>query len=70
MNKSTFADKSNRDARARELVGLGHRVKRYSVRNQLLHPMYVDDRPSGDTGFGNTVYRTHWPVLYMVDILD
>lgn len=63
-----FADKTNRDARARELKADGVKVTKSSIRNQLIHPMYVEDRKAGltaeDCGFGNTIYKTHFAVLY------
>ena len=46
--------------------------KRSSIRNQLLHPQYVEDYEqvtgnklsSADKGFGNQIYKTHFVVLY------
>lgn len=65
-----FADKAKRDARAKELKGHGYSVKMYSIRAQQIHPMYVEDlkdTPEGlDRGFGNTVYKTFFAVLYGV----
>jgi hypothetical protein len=47
---------------------LFRKLKRYTVRNQQLHPQYVEDlkqTPAGqDIHFGNTVYKTHFAVLY------
>jgi hypothetical protein len=67
-----FAEKSNRDERFRALL-LMHpttRFGRYSVRNQQLHPMYVEDRKETmagrDRGFGNTAYQSFFGVLYGV----
>jgi len=62
-----FMNKENRDRAWRESGG-----KRSSVRNQLLHPMYVEDYESetghvltqADKGFGNSIYQTHFSVLY------
>jgi hypothetical protein len=67
-----FANKDNRDRRYRELKANGIReVFRSSVRNQQLHPMYVEDRREGvseaDKGFGNTIYKTYFSVLYTLD---
>ena len=56
--------------RARELRAQGYNVKRSSLRNQLLHPQYVDDFTGperADTGFGNTVYKTLFGVLYIIE---
>jgi hypothetical protein len=61
-----YADKANRDKMAAELNADGYHVKRSSIRNQQLHPMYIEDRPSGNTGFGNTDYQQTWSVLYSV----
>ena len=70
MSKTTFQSKEKRDAEAKRLVAAGHRVRRYSMRGQLLHPMYIADYEGPlDTGLGNTQYRTYWPVLYMVEIV-
>ena len=45
--------------------------RRTSIRNQLLHSMYLEDAAAhglgdlaADTGFGNTSYRTQIPVVY------
>jgi hypothetical protein len=68
-----FAEKSNRDARYKELQqnsNYAGKLKRYTVRGQQIHPMYVEDRkntPDGrDRGFGNIVYKTYFSVLYGV----
>lgn len=69
-----YMSKKNRDKRARELKAQGYAVRRSSMRNQLLHPMYVEDyeqetgrslRPE-DKAFGNTIYKTHFAALYEV----
>jgi len=75
MNHESFMTKAARDARARELTARGFRVRKSSIRNQQTHPMYVADYESvtgirltqADCGFGNTIYKTHFPVLYSVD---
>jgi hypothetical protein len=65
-----YAEKANRDARAKQLKADGCHVRRGSIRGQLLHPQYVEDRKQGlsdaERGFGNTIHKTHWPVLYRV----
>jgi len=46
--------------------------RRSSVRNQLIHPMYIEDYQdktgykltAQDKGFGNNLYRSWFPVLY------
>jgi hypothetical protein len=45
-------------------------VFRDTSRNQELHPMYVSDVGSSDTGIGNTAYKTFWPRLYNVHVRD
>ena len=63
-----YQSKEKRDARARELQAAGHSIRRSSVRNQQLHPMYVKDYVGPlDTGFGNTQYQTFWSVLYQIE---
>lgn len=70
-----FMKKENRDEAYKAIPKIiRHNFKRSSVRNQLLHPMYVEDyeKVTGhrltpeDRGFGNTLYRTHFPVLYEI----
>jgi len=49
-------------------------LKRRSERNQLLHPMYIEDfeKETGkilnesDKGFGNTIYKTYFSALYEI----
>jgi hypothetical protein len=66
----TYQNKANRDAKAKELKSQGYVVKKSSIRNQLLHPQYVDDYEGHvDTGLGNTMYKTHFAVLYDVRIV-
>lgn len=70
MVDEIFAVRENRDKRARELKQQGCVVKKSSIRNQLLHPMYVEDLKHNirkeDRGFGNTIYKTHFAVLYQI----
>jgi hypothetical protein len=70
MINELYQNKTNRDNRAKELVKLGLIVKRYSVRNQALHPMYVKDYglelTKEDIGFGNDIYDTMFSNLYGV----
>jgi hypothetical protein len=45
-------------------------VRRGTVTNQELHPMYVEDFEGPEkeqTGLGNTVYRTFFSELYTLD---
>ena len=70
-NWELFAELKNRNARAKELKAQGFSVKLSSSRNQLLHPMYLEDRKAGlskaDCGCGNTIYKTHFSVIYKVE---
>ena len=62
-----FQSKENRDQAWRES---GSRGRRGTARNQQLHPQYVEDfegPEKHDTGFGNTVYKTYFPVLYTTE---
>ena len=63
--------KEKRDTRAKQLQRAGFKVRRSSIRNQELHPMYVEDLKSSlseaDKGFGNTIYKTYFAVLYQVE---
>ena len=72
MRSELYLSKATRDMRAKELKKLGLRVSRFSARNQLLHPQYVNDYPRKLTpeecGFGNTLYRTYFAVLYGIEI--
>ena len=70
-----YMNKANRDAAFKAMSPEDRRThRRTSWRNQLLHPMYVEDyeKETGhtlakeDKGFGNTVYRTHFSVLYEI----
>jgi hypothetical protein len=66
-----YQNRERRDARYAELKRDGYRVKRSTHRGQVLHPMYVKDYPSlpgNETGFGNDLYRTLFPILYILEI--
>lgn len=70
MKDKLYQSKELRDAEAKRLQGLGFEVRRRSVRNQQLHPQYIEDAPQhlrNQTGFGNTVYTMMWSVLYEVE---
>jgi len=69
-------NKKNRDEFWKGLSKEGQaRLRRTSARNQLMHPVYVDDytEETGvsltrqDKGFGNTIYRTYFSVIYMIE---
>jgi len=70
MARGTFYCKEHRDAAWRKE---GKRGRRYSMRNQQLHPMYLRDaaehglaEAAADRGFGNTEYRTVFGVIYCI----
>jgi hypothetical protein len=71
MHKN-YMNKANRDA---AWIAGGKRGHRSSIRGQLLHPMYVADYEQetgvvlteADKGFGNTIYKTFFKVLYQLD---
>lgn len=67
----------NRNAKSKELIAQGYKIRKSSIRGQEVHPEYVDDyqqnvRPLNamDTGFGNTMYRTYFKVLYLIDVIE
>jgi hypothetical protein len=66
--------RENRDKKAKELKEHGYKIRRTSIRNQLLHPMYLQDYPvklpDEDKGFGNTIYKTHFSTIYIIEIKD
>lgn len=56
-----YISKEKRNARARELRKQNYLVRKGTLKNQRLHPMYIADfegPEKNDTGPGNTVYRT------------
>jgi len=66
-----FINRKNRDAEFKRLKAMGHNVRRSTSRNQLLHPMYVEDYPrkirDEEKKFGNTIYETYFSVLYKIE---
>ena len=70
----SYMNKNNRDGKYKELKLQGYKVRRTSIRNQLLHPMYIIDYPNKevqqDQGVFNTVYKTYFSVIYTVEILE
>jgi len=67
--------KENRDKAFKEIPGHErYRFRRSSVKNQLIHPMYIEDYEevtgnkltAQDKGFGNTIYKTHFGTLYEI----
>lgn len=66
-----FMNRQNRDKAFKEMQGQGiTNIHKSSIRNQLLHPQYVEDWPyplsQAERGFGNTIYKTHFSVLYSI----
>jgi len=65
----TFQSKETRKLVADRVRKLGYKVCNSSIRNQRLHPMYVDDWENDvDSGFGNVQYKTFFSVLYLLGI--
>ena len=71
MISKLFMDRKKRDAEFKRLKAKGFNVRRSSTRNQLLHPMYVEDYPHDiseeQKGFGNNIYKTYFSVLYSIE---
>ncbi len=72
MRSKLYLDKGKCDAMFKELQRDYPDVtwRKGSVRNQLLHPQYVEDYPrvltQEERGFGNNLYKTYFKVLYEV----
>ncbi len=70
MPSELYKSLENRNKRAAELSRQGKEVRRSSIRGQQLHPQYVEDFEGPEkeqTGLGNTVYKTYFPILYEVE---
>lgn len=74
MNK-LYMSKENRDKAWKQLPPeVRAKCRRTHVKNQLLHPQYVEDyeQETGhkltpqEKGFGNVIYKTHFAVLYEI----
>ena len=72
-----YMSKALRDERYKELKAQGRNVVRRVSTGQLIHPQYIDDwnlhsgrelRPE-EKGFGNTIYKTYFSKLYVVEEL-
>ncbi len=64
-----FMNKANRDKAFKEMKNQGiNNIRKTSMSNQLMHPMYIEDWPyplsQADKGFGNTIYKTHFSKVY------
>ena len=65
--RHTYCNKANRDAVAKELVARGHKIRKYSVKNQMINPKYVQDSGvSGPTQFGDDLET--FSTLYMIAV--
>jgi len=64
-----YWNKENRD-KAIEILKLnGYICRKKTIRNQKLHPEYVEDFSGQiEVGFGNTDYHTSWSILYTLKI--
>lgn len=70
-----FMNLQNRNAEYKKQIKAGKLVRKTSIRNQLLHPMYVSDYETetgkvltdADKGFGNTIYKTYFAALYQIE---
>jgi hypothetical protein len=70
MIPTLYMSKANRDADFKKFGG-----RKSSIKNQLIHPMYVSDYTketgvvltAADCGFGNTIYKTHFATLYRLE---
>jgi hypothetical protein len=66
-----FMRKENRDKAFKEMIEQGiTNIRKCSISNQLMHPMYIEDWPyplsQADKGFGNTIYQTHFSKIYSI----
>jgi len=69
-------NRKNRDERYRKAVKEGRTCQRRTSSNQLFHPMNVEDfeqetgnqLSESDKGFGNIIYKTPFPKLYVLEI--
>jgi len=70
MISKLYIDKKKRDEEFKLLKAIGYNVRKSSSRNQLIHPMYIEDYPYSidetQKGFGNNIYKTYFPVLYSI----
>jgi hypothetical protein len=65
----------SKEIRDREWKKLTPRPRRSSIRAQQIHPQYIEDYTevtgrvltAADCGFGNTIYKTFFPVLYKLE---
>lgn len=70
MLREKYISKKNRDRRFKELKAQGKRVFKSTINNQQLHPQYINDfegEEKNQTGFGNVVYKTFFPKLYLIE---
>lgn len=74
--RANYMNKENRDKALKNMLPEEKkRHKKSSIRNQLLHPMYILDyeKETGivlteaDKGFGNTIYKTQFAAIYSIE---
>ena len=64
-----YQNKANRDRAFKMVKAAGLNARRSTTRNQQLHPEHIEDYVGKiETGFGNTMYETVFPVLYVLEI--
>src|SRR3970040_392874 len=64
-----YQRKENRDRAFTMVKAAGLNARRSTSRNQQIHPEYVEDYVGKiETGFGNVMYETLFPVLYVLEI--
>jgi hypothetical protein len=63
-----FISRQSRDSVAKAAIALGAKVKKSSIRNQLLDPRYtIEGRHLPDLGMGND--KQMFGVLYVLDVV-
>jgi len=71
MIHKIFLSREKRDELYKQLKAQGRRVYRRTEHGALLHPMYIEDYPrklsEEEKGFGNCLYKTYFPRLYVVE---
>ena len=74
--RECFMNLANRNKRFKELQQEGYtNLKKRSHRGQIMHPQYIKDYTqetgiklnSSNCGIGNTIYKTLFPVIYIIE---
>lgn len=69
-NRLHFMNKSNRDRAFLLIKNAGLNARKTASRGQSIHPEYVEDYTGMiETGFGNSMYRTNFKVLYNIELI-